>query len=241
MKGLSGRRIRAIVNKELRTYRRSVSIVVTMAVIPLIFLVEPLTAVLTQSSAASPAIAHHHELLYLLAVPALVPAMLAAYAIVGERQQGTLEPLLGTPIRREELLLGKALAVLAPSVVIAYVVFAIFLLLVALFAAPDISPALDRPADIIAQVVFTPLIAALSIWVAMAISTRVNDIRAAQQLSVLASLPAVAVTTLLSLDTIHPSLRVALAFGVGLLLANRLAWRVVSALFDRERLLTGTR
>jgi len=47
----------------------------------------------------------------MLAIPALVPATLAAFAIVGERQQGTLEPVLGTPIHREELLLGKALAV----------------------------------------------------------------------------------------------------------------------------------
>jgi ABC-type Na+ efflux pump permease subunit len=37
-----------------------------------------------------------------------VPTFVAACAVVGERQQGTLEPVLTTPIRREELLLGKA-------------------------------------------------------------------------------------------------------------------------------------
>ncbi len=36
--------------------------------------------------------------------------MVAAYAVVGERQQGTLEPVLTTPVRREEFLLGRALA-----------------------------------------------------------------------------------------------------------------------------------
>ena len=46
----------------------------------------------------------------MLAIPALVPAALASCSIVGERLQGTLEPVLATPIRREELLLGKALA-----------------------------------------------------------------------------------------------------------------------------------
>jgi ABC-type Na+ efflux pump permease subunit len=58
----------------------------------------------------------------MLGIPALVPATLAAYAVVGERQQGTLEPVLSTPIRREELLLGKALAVLIPLVAISYAV-----------------------------------------------------------------------------------------------------------------------
>jgi len=54
--------------------------------------------------------------------------------VLGERQQGPLEPVLTTPIRREEFLLGKALAVLVPSVAIAYVVFAVFLAVVAVFA-----------------------------------------------------------------------------------------------------------
>src|SRR5437868_318718 len=81
-----------------------------------------------------------------------VPATLAAFAIVGERQQGTLEPVLGTPIRREELLLGKALAVLIPSVAIAYAVFGVFLGVVALFAHPGVASALIRGPDVIAQV-----------------------------------------------------------------------------------------
>ena len=116
--------VRAIVRKELREYRRNGSIVAAMAIIPLIFLVQPLIVVFALSStAAQPAASQRHELLYMLGIPALVPAMLAAYAVVGERQQGTLEPVLTTPIRREEFLLGKALAALVPSVAIAYAVF----------------------------------------------------------------------------------------------------------------------
>jgi hypothetical protein len=61
-------------------------------------------------TSASVSLRHEHTLLYILAIPVLVPAVLAAYSVVGERLQGTLEPVLGTPIRREELLLGKALA-----------------------------------------------------------------------------------------------------------------------------------
>jgi len=115
---LSRRCIRAIVRKELRTYRRNRSIVVGMSIVPLVFLIQPLVSVFALSSSAAVMLRQHHELLYLLGIPALVPATLAAYAVVGERQHGTLEPVLSTPIRREELLLGKALAVLVPSVAI---------------------------------------------------------------------------------------------------------------------------
>jgi ABC-2 type transport system permease protein len=177
----------------------------------------------------------------MLGIPALVPTTLAAYAVVGERQQGTLEPVLTTPIRRDELLLGKALAVLIPSVVAAYLVYGVFLACVALFARPGVAPALIRGPDVLAQVLYTPPLAAWSIWVGVATSTRVSDIRVAQQVATLASLPSIAVTTLISLNVVHATLGLAVGLGAVLLALDRLGWRVVSAMFDRERLITGTR
>ena len=138
---VSRRRVRAIFRKELREYRRNRTIVTGMAILPLLFLVQPLVAVLNLGASASGGLAHEHELLYLLAIPALVSATLASYSVVGERQQGTLEPVLGTPIRREEFLLGKALASFVPSVVISYAVYAFFLALVEIFAQPGVAPA----------------------------------------------------------------------------------------------------
>jgi ABC-type transport system involved in multi-copper enzyme maturation permease subunit len=238
---LSKRRVGAIVRKELREYRRNRSLVVGMAIIPSIFLIQPLVSVFAASTSASVGLSHRHELLYMLGIPALVPATLAAYAVVGEREQGTLEPVLSTPIRREELLLAKALAVLIPSIAISYAVYGVFLALVGEFAHPGVASAFIRGPDILAQVLFTPLITAWSIWVGIAISTRSSEVRVAQQLGTLASLPSVAVTTLIALNVIHPTLGLALALAAALVLANRLGWRIVSAMFDRERLVTGTR
>jgi ABC-type transport system involved in multi-copper enzyme maturation permease subunit len=237
----SRRRVGAIVRKELREYRRNRSIVAGMAIFPLIFAVQPLLAVFATSAAGSAQLRHHHELVYLLAIPALVPATLAAFAIVGERQQGTLEPVLGTPIRGEELLLGKALAVLVPSVAIAYAVFGLFLALVAVFAQSAVASALIRGQDVLAQAIFTPLLAGWSIWLGIAISTRVSETRVAQQLSTLASLPTIAVTTLIAINVIHPTPGLVFGLGIGLLLANRLGWRLVSALVDRERLIASAK
>jgi hypothetical protein len=52
-------------------------------------------------------------------------------------------------------------------------------------------------------------------------------------------LPTITVTTLIAINVIHAGLQLALAFAIGLLVANRVAWRGVSALFDRERLIAG--
>jgi ABC-type transport system involved in multi-copper enzyme maturation permease subunit len=237
----SRRRTRAIFRKELREYRRNRSLVAGMAIIPLVFLIQPSVSVFALPASASDQLSHRHELLYMLGIPALVPATLAAYAVVGERQQGTLEPVLGTPTRSEELLLGKAFAVLAPSVAISYAVYGVFLACVELFAHPGVAPALIRGPDVLAQLIFTPLIAGWSIWIAIAISARSSDIRIAQQLSMLASLPAVAASTLIAFNVIHATIGLALGLGAALLLANRLGWRVVSAAFDRERFIASGR
>ena len=226
----------AVVRKELREYRHNGNIVYAMVVLPAIFLVEPLVQTFRLPSAGAAALHHEHGLVYLLAIPALVPAALASYAVVGERIQGTLEPLLITPVRPAELLLGKALAAFVPALVVSYAVFAVFAALVEIFAHPGVASAFIRGPDLLAQLVFTPLLAAWSIWIGIAISVRTSDPRTAGQLSVLASLPSVAVTSLVAFGVIPATAPVALGFGALLLVLDRAGWRVASAIFDRERL-----
>jgi ABC-2 type transport system permease protein len=238
---MSTRRVRAIFRKELTEFRHNGNIVYAMVILPLVFLIQPLIQIFTVSTTASEAIRHEHALLYMLAIPALVPGALSAYSVVGERLQGTLEPILSTPVRREELLLGKALAAFVPSVIVAYGVFAFFIVAVELFAHPDVASALIQGPELLAQLVFTPLLAAWSVWAGIAISVRSTDPRTAGQLSILAGLPTVAITSLIAFNVIHPSLRLALGCGLALLLLDRLGWRVASSMMDRERLITGTR
>ena len=236
-------RLGAVLLKELREYRRSPTIVGTMAVLPLVFLVEPVIIIFRIGASVSPAAvdkAVGATFLLMLITPVLIPAVLAAYSIVGEREQGTLEPLLTTPVTREELLLGKALAVVVPAVAIAYVVFGIVELSAHLFASnAEVVAALSQGPHVLADILFAPLLAGWSIWVGIAISTRASEVRVAQQLGTLASLPPLAVVALVSFNVITPSFTVSLAFAIGLLVADVVLWRVVSAMFDRERLVTG--
>ena len=238
---MSRRRINAIVRKELRDYRHNPYTLMTMAIVPLIFLLQPLISVLSLPAGASIPLSRHDQLLYMLGIPALVPALVAASSIVTERAQGTLEPVLATPIRRDEFVLAKALAPLVPSVLISYAVYAVFVVIIELFAQPGVAPALLKTPVVIAQIVFTPLIAAWSIWVGLAISTVASDIRAAQQLSLLGNLPLVALVVLVAFDVIEASTALAVGLAAALLVGYRVGWRVVSALFDRERLIANTR
>jgi ABC-type transport system involved in multi-copper enzyme maturation permease subunit len=238
---VSRQHVRAIRRKEFREYRRNGNLVFTTAILPLIFLIQPVIQVFTLPTSASMTLRHEHSLVYMLAIPVLVPAVLASYAVVGERLQGTLEPVLTTPVRPEELLLGKALAAFVPSVVVAYAVFALFVAIVEFFARSAVASALIQGPDLLAQLLFTPLLASWSIWVGIAISARSSDPRTAGQISVLMSLPTVAVTTLIALNVIPATLGIAVGFGAALLVLVLVGWRVVSVIFDPERLITNTK
>jgi ABC-type Na+ efflux pump permease subunit len=237
-------RVRAIAVKELRDYRRNHFVTGTMTVLPLLFIVLPMIQLFAANAEADTANLSRRiglSLLYMLVIPAFLPATLSAYSVVGEREQGTLEPVLITPIRREEFLIGKALAAFVPTLVIAYMVFGIFLTAAALFAHPVIASAIYAGTHVLVQLLFTPLLAGWGIWVGIAVSTRSTDVRAAQQLSVLGSLPLLAILALISLNVITVSTTLAVGLAAALLAVDLLAWRVVAAMFSRERLITGTR
>ena len=238
---LNRRRVWAITRKELREYRRNRSVLVAVAIFPVVFLVQPMVAIFSSGAEAAGYLRHSNELLYLLGIPILVPATLAAHAITGERQQGSLEPVLTTPIRREEFILGKALAAMIPSIVIAYLVFALFLVAASVFAKPEIASAIYQSQTLIVQIVYTPLLAAATTWIGLAISTRSSDARVAQQLSILGSLPLLLVTVMVAFDFIHATTSLFVVVGVLLAAADAQGWRLVAPMFDRERLITGTR
>ncbi|HVA51909.1 MAG TPA: ABC transporter permease [Acidimicrobiales bacterium] len=242
---LDGPRIRAVVRKELLDYRRKRAIVVSMFLLPILFLVEPIVSIFLASPVESNAALDKYvilPLLYLLLIAVVMPSTLAAFTVVGEREQGTLEPLLTTPLRQLELILGKAAAVMIPSVALSYLVYGIFLVAVALFAHPAISSAVFHDGPILlALFLFAPLVAGWSVVVGMAVSVRASEVRVAQQLGMLASLPITGVVVLFAIGVIQPTFTTAIAFAAGILAIDVLALRIVSRMFDRERLITGTK
>lgn len=241
---ISAARIGAVVRKELTEFRRSPFIVGTMAILPVIFLVVPTVTILSQGASEGRAALQKvvgFALLYLLLIPAVLPSTVAAYSVVGERDQGTLEPLLTTPIRREELLIGKAAAALIPAVGVAYLILGAFLAIVQFGADPVVASTVWHAPELLGEVFFIPLLGGWAIWVGLAISSKVSEVRIAQQLGILASFPPIALIALMSFAVITPTLGLALIFGGVLLVIDIGAYLFVSQLFDRERLITGTK
>ena len=241
---MSGRRIGSVVRKEVREYRRNRFVLSTMAILPFVFLITPMITLFRVPDSASGTqvkAAVGVTSLLLLIVPIVIPPVISAYSVVGERVQGTLEPVLTTPVRRDELLLGKAIAAFIPSVGIAYALYLFVAVAMRIGAARVVSDVIWHPPQILAQLLFTPLLASWSIWVGIGISARASDVRVAQQLATLAGLPLLGFTSLISFQVITPSVPIAIGLALALLAIDTAAWWVVSQLFDRERLITGSR
>jgi ABC-type transport system involved in multi-copper enzyme maturation permease subunit len=241
---VSLQRVGAVIRKEWREFRRNRFVITTMAVLPFVFLITPMLTLFRVPDSASGSVVEHAVgamSLLMLIVPIAIPPVIAAYSVVGERDQGTLEPVLTSPVRASELLLGKAAAAFVPSVVIAYVIYFIAAISIRFGAAHVVSAVVWHTPQLLAQVLFTPLLASWAIWVGIGISTRASDVRVAQQLATLAGLPLLGFTSLISFQLITPSVPLAIGLALALLAIDLAAWRVVARLFDPERLITGAR
>ena len=241
---MSLQRIGAVMRKEMREFRRNRFVISTMAVMPFVFLITPMITLFRIPASASGTqvrAAVGVMSLLLLIVPIVIPPVIAAYSVVGERDQGTLEPVLTAPLTASELLLGKAAAAFVPSVGIAYAIYFIAAISIRIGASHVVSAVVWHAPQLIAQILFTPLLASWAIWVGIGISTRASDVRVAQQLATLASLPLLAFTSLISFQLIRSSVPLAIGLALALLAVDIVAWRVVSGLFDRERLIAGPR
>jgi ABC-type Na+ efflux pump permease subunit len=239
---MSVQRVRTVIRKEVHEFRRNRFVIGTMVALPFVFLITPMITIFkVPDSASGPQVRAAVGVisLLMLIVPIVLPPVIAAYSVVGERDQGTLEPVLTAPVRASELLLGKAVAAFLPSVAIAYGIYFVVAISVRFGAAHVVSSVVWHPPQLLAQLLFTPLLALWAIWVGIGISTRASDVRVAQQLATLAGLPLLGFTSLVSFQIITPSVSIAVGCALALLAADLVAWRVVSRLFDRERLITG--
>lgn len=136
-------------------------------------------------------IATYFLILFML-IPTVVPLTIAIYSVIGEKSARTLEPLLATPVGVSELLLAKSVASTVPAVLVTWLAYVIYLGSVRLVGSQAAVNAVMSPRWVLAVIVMVPLLTALSVNLGILISTRVNDVRVAQQIGGLVVVPVVA-------------------------------------------------
>ncbi len=132
-------------------------------------------------------------LLMFMMMPLIIPTAIAAYSIVGEKTTRSLEPLLATPITTVELLVGKALAAALPAIGATWLCFFIFVALIPVAGGtPGLVSMALGPTWLVGILIIGPLMAVASVNMAVIVSSRVNDPRAAEQISGILIVPILA-------------------------------------------------
>ncbi len=178
-------------------------------------------------------------LLLFMMIPVIIPVTIAAYSVVGEKTTHSLEPLLATPITTFELLAGKSLAAALPAIIVGWASFGLFLLGLPLIGTSSAVIAYIASATwLLAILVAGPLMAVASVNLALYVSSRVNDPRTAEQISVVLIIPILGLVFAQLTGLIVINVLVMLSFIGSMLLVDIGMIYLGTTIFQRENILT---
>lgn len=177
-------------------------------------------------------------LFLILALP--LPVAIAAYSIVGEKREHSLEPLLATPLSVTELLVAKGLAAALPGIVSTWFSFLVYLLVARFIVLSEaVYTAIFSPAWLLAMVLVVPFLTLLSVCIGLMVSSRSSDPRAAEQLSTLVILPILVLFFgQLAAGISVVNIWTVLVFGILVITIDLILLRLAVRLFQRETILT---
>jgi ABC-2 type transport system permease protein len=176
---------------------------------------------------------------FLVIGAAYVPLGIASYSIVGEKVEKSLEPLLSTPLTDGEILLGKAVSAVIPTLVAVYAAAAVFMVgidgvtfgTLGYYYFPNWNIA-------ILLLVLIPVAIVMSVLFSVIVSSRVNDVRSANSFGIFILFPLLAVYLLSETSIIALEVNGLLIIS-GILLAVDVALFFVGIkTFRREEILT---
>ncbi len=176
---------------------------------------------------------------FYLILAGLIPTTLASYSIVGEKLEKSLEPLLATPTTDSEILLGKGIAAVLPPLASILIASALFMGLVDAVTFHSLGYYFPNWNAGLVFFVMVPLATVMSVEWSVVISSRVSDLRIAQQLGTLLVLPLAGIYVAGELSLIQlGDTNTLLAISGILALVDALSLYVALAAFRREEILT---
>ncbi len=183
-----------IAAKEFSILRKKRAIIISIILFPLLVAIGlPLIIIYISSHGVDPLVLItllNSFSFFLLIEVVLLTTTTASYSLVGEKVEKSLEPLLATPTTEGEILMGKSIAAFIPPILSTYFSSIIFMVLMDLFTLNPLGY-LYFPNWFMGVILFlmAPLGVILTIELNIIISTRVNDVRTAQQLGIITIAP----------------------------------------------------
>jgi ABC-2 type transport system permease protein len=234
-----------VARKDLKIYTKKTSVIYATVAMPLIVgVIFPLVidfslhrSTKTITAATAVGLMDSFSIWFIIAA-AMVPTAIASYSLVGEKIQKSLEPMLATPMSDSDILLGKTLSALLVPLAAIFAGSIAFMSLMDYFTRGLLGYYYYPNWHIGAILLAAPFAALLSVELNVIISSRMTDVRSAQQSGALLMLPFLGVFLaselgLFALDDYN------LAILAGFLAVISVAmFYVAKGTFQREEILT---
>lgn len=232
----------SIMSKDFTTFIRKKYILFTSVLLPLaLSVVLPTVIFVAQSRGKKiPALLYSTLIpsfsFFFVIISAMAPVMIAGYSLVGEKLEKSLEPLLATPLTDGEILLGKSIVAVIPSLIAIYVSSAIFSVAINYvtgfaYVMPD-----TLFINILAFVV--PLVVLFSVEIMVIISSRVNDVRTSTQIGMFMMIPFIGIYLLSETGYITLDIDMMLEIAGILAVVDIFLFFFAKITFNREEILT---
>lgn len=178
-------------------------------------------------------------LMIFIIIPATLPTIIASYSIVGEKNNRSLEPLLATPTTDGELLAGKILSAFLPSMGATFLAFSLGVVLLDIVLMPVLGYApLPTTAWLFSILLLAPTACIMSILACVLISSKVSDVRAAQQAGGFVVMPVVVLMLGVLSGFVFLSPVLIFLFTGFYILIDLALFYFTRAIFNREDILT---
>ena len=234
-----------IAEKDFAIFRKKKSIIYSVALFPLFVSISlPLIVQFIGSKSggipaeALPTVLNAYSLFFITGAVTL-PTAIASYSLVGEKVQKSIEPLLATPTTEREILLGKSIPAFLLPIAALYIGSVIFMVLIdsltystlGYFYFPNWNMG-------IIMALVAPLGSILAIEFDILISSRVSDVRAAQQLGGIVALPFVGIYVLAEASIFSLEGSNLLIISASLVAIDVILFYISEELFRSEKILT---
>lgn len=174
---------------------------------------------------------------FFLLIPVLAASTISADSFAGEKERGTLESLLFSPITVDVLFTGKVLASFLPAIGLAWGTFLLTIVTVNAVAWPWMNQVFFPTLNWLPLMLLViPLLSLATIFLTVFVSARVRTFQAAYQLGGIVSLPVIGLVVGQLTGVLFLSTTVIILIAIGLAVLNTVLLILLRGFLDRPSL-----
>ena len=231
--------VREMMRKDLQEVRKNGYVFYSLLLLPIMLVVisviDSFAIAFSSSGKASMLLPTFSTILVF--IPAIITSLVGSTSVILEKNNHSLEPLLATPITDSELFAGKALAPLSIGILLSWVAFTLYMAIMDVLTYGHLGYFLFPTELTLVQMFFlAPVTGMLGTFLTLLVSSKMKDVRAAQQVSALVVLPLL-LLIFLPIIASGSDLLINLLAGVGFLIAALAIFFVSVKAFRRETIL----